>query len=167
MPPPRGEGMTGSPRCGPAPPRDEPWRPTSVRQPHHRTTRTPATRTFSSAAIACAERRRRRQGPPAADAVGPHRPILDPDAATGAAQKQRRTTEKRSATEVTPRLDAHSPFRDDNASPSASARAGVPPRRALDPLRPSTRAAIQSASRCSPRSKSPSINELVERHSLA
>src|SRR2546421_4401453 len=33
----------------------------------------------------------------------------DPNAATSAAQKQRRTTEKRSATEITPRLDAHSP----------------------------------------------------------
>jgi len=70
---------------------------------------------FFSASQGCAERRRRRQGPPAADAVGPTRPILDPDAATGAAQKQRRTKEKRSTSRGAAQLDRSSPFRDDQS----------------------------------------------------
>src|SRR5437588_5113103 len=48
-------------------------------------------------------------------AVGPRGPIPDPDAATGAAQKRRRTTEKRSTIRVRPSLTSPVPFRDDNA----------------------------------------------------
>ena len=94
MPPPRGEGMTGSPPSGPAlPMRARAGDPTGVRLSAHPQSR--ETHQLSSPpSQACAERRRRRQGPAAADAVGPTGPILDPDAATGAAQKRRRTKEK-------------------------------------------------------------------------
>src|ERR1700710_831645 len=67
----------------------------------------------------CAERRRRGQGPSAAHAVGPRGPIPDLDAATGVAQKKRRTTEKRSTIRVSPSLTSPVPFRDDYAGMSA------------------------------------------------
>src|SRR5947209_13053690 len=109
--------MTGSPPSGPAPPHalraGDHKRPPDPPNPGRKDPR--LTHLPSPPSTPCAKRRRRGQGPSAAHTVGPRGPIPDPDAATGAAQKQRRTTEKRSTIRVSPSLTSPVPFRDDNA----------------------------------------------------
>ena len=126
MPPPRGEGMTGSPPSGPAlPMRARARDPTGARSSHPTHSPDRLTSFRPPPSQASAQRQHRRQGPAAADAVGPTGPILDPDAATGAAQKRRRTKEKRSTSRGTAQLDRSSPFRDDSAgSPTSAHPAG-------------------------------------------
>ena len=71
MPPPRGEGMTGSPPSGPAlPMRARARDPTGARSSHPTHSPDRLTSFRPPPSQACAERRRRRQGPAAADAVG-------------------------------------------------------------------------------------------------
>src|ERR1700712_2247321 len=110
--------MTGSPPSGPAPPHalraGDHKRPPDPPNPGRKDPR--LTHLPSPPSTPCAERRRRGQGPSAAHAVGPRGPIPDPNAATGVAQKQRRTTEKRSTIRVSPSLTSPVPFRDDSAS---------------------------------------------------
>src|SRR6201746_1789315 len=121
--------MTGRPHSVPAPPHalraGDHKRPPDPPNPGRKDPR--LTHLPSPPSTPCAERRRRGQGPSAAHAVGPRGPIPDPNAATGVAQKQRRTTEKRSTIRVSPSLTSPVPFRDDNAVFTASAQRGYPP----------------------------------------
>jgi hypothetical protein len=119
--------MTGSPPSGPAPPHalraGDHKRPPDPPNPGRKDPR--LTHLPSPPSTPCAERRRRGQGPSAAHAVGPRGPIPDPDAATGVAQKQRRTTEKRSTIRVSPSLTSPVPFRDDQCLVEAKARSSA------------------------------------------
>jgi hypothetical protein len=123
--------MTGSPPSGPAPPHalraGDHKRPPDPPNPGRKDPR--LTHLPSPPSTPCAERRRRGQGPSAAHAVGPRGPIPDPDAATGVAQKRRRTTEKRSTIRVSPSLTSPVPFRDDGAAETAPPAAQRAPRR--------------------------------------
>src|SRR5436305_5227832 len=122
MPPPHGEGMSGSPPLDLPHPCARAGDPTGVPL-------TPATRREATSFLL----RHHKLAPDDGAGVKDLRPltrsalsgpILDPDTATGAAQKRRRTKEKRSTSRGTASLTGQVPSRDDKCHHSHLGGAG-------------------------------------------